>query len=336
MKTTEIGNTSLKISQMTLGCWCFGGDSNSYWGAQSQEECNALVRTAIERGINCFDTAFMYNDGAAERSLGKAIQGGLREKMIICNKIPFQPREALPTYEKLVRNSLERLGTDYVDMLLIHWPSNDKDLLRANLEHLQKMKELGMARHIGVSNFGVGQMEIVREMGIEICINEIAYNMMHRGAEMAVFPYARKHNIGIMAYMPLMQGILTGKYASLEEIPIARRRTLHFDSSTNDQIRHGGKGMEKEFKQFLTDLHALSEQSGLSCSVLSIAWMLTHQEVSTVLGGCRNLKQLEENITAFEAQLQDDLVNRLDEISQPIAAQCGANCDLWQWNSRIW
>lgn len=336
MEKVRLGNSDLLVSRMTLGCWTFGSDSNSYWGAQEKSESVALLNRAIELGVNYYDTAFAYNDGAAEIALGEAMSGGLREKMIICNKIPQLSYDALPTYEQQVRDSLKRLQTDYLDVLLMHWPCNDKDLLRANLEQLQRVKDKGLVRQIGVSNFGVGQMEIVREMGVEVCVNELAYNLIHRGAELAVLPYTGKHNIGVMAYMPLMQGILSGKYDSIEEIPVLRRRTLHFDSNGNSQIRHGGRGMEAELQQFLRDLKTVSVESGISCSDLCLSWILSRKEVTTVLAGCRTCKQLESNVRAIETRLPDDLVARLDAISAPIAALCGANCDLWQWNSRIW
>lgn len=194
----------------------------------------------------------------------------------------------------------------------------------------------GLVREIGVSNFGVGQMQLVKDMGIDICVNELAYNLIHRGAELAVFPYTEKNNIGIMAYMPLMQGILSGKYDTIEEIPVVRRRTLHFDSRKNDPIRHGGPGMEDALETFLADLKAVSKESGISCSTLCISWILSHSAVSTVLAGCRTTAQLEANVKAVETTLSADLVKRLDEISAPIASMCGANCDLWQWNSRVW
>lgn len=145
----------------------------------------------------------------------------------------------------------------------------------------------GLVREIGVSNFGVGQMQLVKDMGIDICVNELAYNLIHRGAELAVFPYTEKNNIGIMAYMPLMQGILSGKYDTIEEIPVVRRRTLHFDSRKNDQIAiRGGPGMEDALETFLADLKAVSKESGISCSALCISWILSHSAVSTVLAGC--------------------------------------------------
>lgn len=336
MEKVKLGNSDLMISRMTLGCWTFGSDANSYWGAQQKEDSVALLSRAIEMGVNYYDTAFVYNDGAAERALGEAICSGLREKMIICNKIPQLSYEALPTYEQQVRDSLKRLRTDYLDVLMMHWPCNDKDLLRANLEQLQKVKDKGLVREIGVSNFGVGQMEIAREMGVEICVNELAYNIIHRGAELAVLPYIGKHNIAVMAYMPLMQGILSGKYDTIDEIPPIRRRTLHFDSLGNESIRHGGRGMEAELQAFLRDLKAVSAESGYSCSTLCISWILSRSEISTVLSGCRTTAQLEANVKAVETTLPADLIRKLDEISAPIAALCGANCDLWQWNSRVW
>ena len=136
--------------------------------------------------------------------------------------------------------------------------------------------------------------------------------------------------------MPLMQGILSGKYDTIESIPLLRRRTLHFDSANNDQIRHGGRGMEPQLQAFLTELKAFSAECGIRCSELAIGWILSNPQITTVLAGCRTRRQLQENVAAIETKLTDDVVQRLNEISAPIANLCGANCDLWQWNSRIW
>lgn len=337
MDKVKLGKSDLMVSRMTLGCWTFGSDSSSYWGAQEKKESEALLNRAVECGVNFYDTAFAYNDGNAERELGKVIKKySLRDKMIICNKIPLQGYDELDRYEEKVRDSLKRLDTDVLDVLLMHWPCNDKELLKANLEKLQSVKDKGLVKEIGVSNFGVGQMQTALDMGVEITVNELAYNVIHRGAEKAVFPYTQKNDIGVMAYMPLMQGILSGKYSSIEEIPVVRRRTLHFDSQGNDQIRHGGRGMEKELGVFLSELKALAGRTGYSCSELCTSWILSRSAVSTVLGGARNIEQLESNIKAVETQLPDEIVKEMDAISAPIADLCGANCDLWQWNSRIW
>ncbi|MDO5021790.1 MAG: aldo/keto reductase [Eubacteriales bacterium] len=336
MEMVKLGNSNLMVSRMTLGCWSFGGGSNSYWGKQEAKESEALLHAAVDMGVNYYDTAFVYNDGESEKALGDIISHGLREKMIICNKIPQLSYDELPKYEQMVHDSLSRLKTDYLDVLLMHWPCNDKDLLRANLEQLQKVKDKGLVREIGVSNFGVGQMIIVNEMGIDICVNELAYNVIHRGAELAIFPYTEKNNISVMAYMPLMQGILAGKYDSTDEIPPTRRRTIHFDSRKNDLIRHGGQGMEPEVQQFITDLKALSKETGISCSELCISWVLSNKAVSTILVGIRNIEQLKANVKAMEIKLPEDIIARLNDLSAPIAELCGPNCDFWQWNSRVW
>lgn len=337
MDKVKLGKSDLMVSRMTLGCWTFGSDSSSYWGAQEKAESEALLNRAVELGVNFYDTAFAYNDGNAERELGKVVKKySLRDKMIICNKIPQQSWDDIDKYEEKVKDSLKRLDVDVLDVLLMHWPCNDKDLLKANLEKLQMVKDKGLVREIGVSNFGVGQMEIAKELGIEITVNELAYNVIHRGAEKAVFPYTEKNNIAVMAYMPLMQGILSGKYNSIEEIPVIRRRTLHFDSQGNDQIRHGGRGMEKELEVFLKELRKLSQETGYKCSELCTSWILSRSAVTTVLGGARNIEQLESNVKAIETKLSDEIIKKMDELSSPIASLCGANCDLWQWNSRIW
>ncbi len=337
MKKKQLGQSSLSVSQLTVGCWSFGGDKDSYWGLQEQSDVNKLVHTALDQGVNFFDTAFGYNDGQSEISLGKALLGR-RQEAIICNKIPIQPQAKLADYEKTVSDSLRRLQTDYLDLLMIHWPSKDEELLKSNLAALKSMQDKGLVREIGVSNFATRTMEIARQMGLKLAANEFAYNLMSRGMETEVLPYCSKNGIGVAAYMPLMQGILTGKYDSIAAIPQLRRRTIHFVCKGNPTARHGGPGAETELLELLVGLKQESAKTGISQSHLAIAWLLAKPGVSTVIAGCRDNDQLLDNIKAAQTSLSEDTLAALDRTSQPLAEKLAGQLDLWQLDedSRVW
>jgi aryl-alcohol dehydrogenase-like predicted oxidoreductase len=337
MKRVPLGSSGLLVSPLTVGCWSFGGDADSYWGAQSQADVDDLVRSALDRGVNFFDTAFGYNDGRSEESLGRALVG-LRHQAVICNKIPLQPLEALPRYEQIIRDSLRRLGTDWIDVMMIHWPAGDESVLRANLDALVQVRERGLIRQIGVSNFGLGSLAVSRDMGINVVANEFAYNLLARAPENAVIPWCIEHRIGLAAYMPLMQGILAGKYRTVDEIPPQRKRSIQFDNVGNPQARHGGRGAEAELFAVLGRLGELSEQTGLSRSELAIAWLAGRPGVSTIIAGCRNTAQLMENAAAVEIELAPAVSAALDAASEPLKEQLGDNLDLWQLGSasRVW
>jgi myo-inositol catabolism protein IolS len=338
MKQVQLGRSDLFVSQLTVGCWSFGGNANDYWGAQDQGEVDDLVKVALDRGVNFFDTAFGYNEGRSEMSLGQALQG-MRSQAIICNKIPIQPMARLPEYKAMVEASLKRLGTDVIDVMMIHWPVKDEPLLRANLEALHRVQQAGLIRQIGVSNFGIRTMEIAAEMGVTVIVNEFAYNLMSRAPEYEILPYVCSHQIGFAAYMPLMQGILTGKYKTIEEIPNVRRRSLHFDSCKNPEItQHCTRGAEAEVMLLLDNLGRLQAETGLQPGQVAMAWLLAKPGMSTAMAGCRNVRQLEENVAGAELVLDPDLVTYLDEISRPLKEKLGNNVDLWQSGdqSRIW
>lgn len=337
MDLVRLGASDLRVSRLTLGCWSFGGDAQSYWGAQAQSVVDAVVAEALDQGVNFFDTAFIYNDGQSEESLGKAL-AGKRQRAVICNKIPVQPFEALPSYEKAVQDSLRRLGTDAVDVLMLHWPTKDEALLRANLEALDGVRRKGMARAVGVSNFGVRTLEIAREMGLDIAVNEFAYNLVSRGMEGAILPYCRAQNIAVAAYMPLMQGLLSGRYKRAADMPPLRTRTIHFDNANNPDARHGGPGAEAEVFACIDRLTALAAENGISPAQLALAWLLSKPGLQTAIVGCRNVAQLRENIAGAAFAPPQAVLDALDAASAPILAKLGDNCDLWQLDgqSRIW
>ena len=337
MEKIQLGNSGLKVSRIMVGCWSFGGGDGSYWGEQNQADVDALVSQALDQGINFFDTAVAYNEGKSEVSLGKALKGR-RKEAVICDKILIQEKDQLKNYESTLRECLKRLDTDFIDLMMIHWPTSDADLLKENLEALLNAQKQGIIREIGVSNFSLGTLEIARGMGVNVAANEIGYNLMSRGIEKEVLPYCRKHKIGIFAYSPLMQGILTGKYQKLLDIPPMRRRTVHFSNMGNPECKHGGPGADAEVEAFLKGLRAISEQTGISCSTLSLAWVCHQEGVACVIAGCRSVEQLRENVASIGTKISAETLKALTDLSQPVFDKIGEYLDWYRGsaNPRVW
>lgn len=336
MKRLQLNKSGMEASGIAVGTWSFGGDSSSYWGLQTQEAVDSLVSKALDEGINLFDTAIAYNQGKSEDALGRALEGK-RDKAVIINKIPVQSMEELPFAEQKIYDSLKRLRTDYIDIMMMHWPSKNPEQMAGNLDVLKRLRDKGCIREIGVSNFGPGALEFAKKQGVDVVLNEIAYNLMTRGAEFSVLPYCQQNDIKVAAYMPLMQGILTGRYMSVSEIPAQRRRTLHFSQENNPAIRHGGNGYEKTLEKLLVDLRALAEETGIEARVLCMAWLQQIPEISVTMVGCRSIEQLDENIAATKVVLSQDVVDSLNRISENLKQEMGSNMDLWQGgeNSRV-
>jgi myo-inositol catabolism protein IolS len=330
MEWRACGRSNLKLPVLGVGVWSFGGGPDDYWGAQSERDADAVVGRAIELNCAYFDTAEVYNDGASERALGKLLKGR-RGKAVIGTKV--SPQNADPaTLRQHCDASLTRLETDYVDLYMVHWPIPSPAVADA-FATLAELRDEGKIRHIGISNFGVQQMAEALATGAQIAVNQLGYSLLTRAIELEMAPFCQEKGIGVMAYMPLMQGILTGKYQSADDVPEERARSRHF-SGEREGSRHGEPGVEKEMFAALDGLRAMSEETDIPMADLALAWCASNPAVSCVLAGARNVKQLEENARGVSTKLSDEMVSQLNAISDPVMQGMGPNPDMWQGGER--
>ncbi|TBL78193.1 aldo/keto reductase [Paenibacillus thalictri] len=348
MKKRQLGSSGLEVSVLGLGCWQFGG--GSYWGEQDQKDVDEVVHLALEQGINYFDTAEVYNDGDSEISLGKALKG-IRHQAVIGSKISTAHVRA-DVLKAHCEASLKRLQTDYIDLYMLHWPinplavkhfTNDPEMIASPpnvqevFETLRTLQQEGKIRHIGISNHGVKQMEEVAHTGVPVVANELAYNLLSRAIEEKVLPLCRERNIGIIGYMPLQQGLLAGKFGSLDEIRPQQARTRHFHHSRGAGTRHGEEGAEAEMIQALRDIKALSGELGVHMITLSLAWAIANEAVTTTIVGSRNAAQLQLNAAAASYEISRETMDKLNEITDPVLRKLGDNPDYYENrnNSRV-
>jgi len=320
------GASGLEISVLGLGCWMFGGDEGDYWGGYTDAEAYDLISAALDMGVNYFDEAEMYNAGRSEEALGRALKGR-REKAVIGTKI--NPLHCEPaTLRKHCEASLRRLQTDYVDIYMVHWPIRDIPIEPA-FEMLGQLQSEGKIRVIGVSNFGPIDLAAALSTGVQIGLNQLHYNLFSRAIEVELLPLCQKNGVGVMSYMSLLQGILSGKYATIDEIPEIRLRTRHFRGD-RPQSRHGGPGAEPEVNKALAEIRELAQETGLAMEQLALGWVAAKPGVSCVLVGARNAEQLRSNYEGVTRALPDDVVKRLDEITDPLLRILGSSPDYWQ------
>jgi aryl-alcohol dehydrogenase-like predicted oxidoreductase len=340
MRTRPCGSSDLALPVLGNGCWAFGG--GAYWGAQRQADVDAVAAAALDRGVTYFDTAEAYNDGASETSLGLALRGK-RARALIGTK--FGPHNAAPARLRAsCEASLARLGTDHVDLYMLHWPINasalrhyttDPELLTApaRLEDavatLQALVKEGKVRHFGVSNFGVRQIGELAALGARPAVNQLPYSLLSRGIELEILPACRSQGIGTIGYMALMQGLLSGKFTSIDALPSARTRTRHF-AGTRAGSRHGGPGFEAETRQALLDLQAIAGDLGVPMAELAVAWSIATGAVTCTLVGCRDVAQLEENARAAELVVPPEIQERLDAATVLLRDRLGATVDYFQ------
>lgn len=340
----KLGESDIFITPITIGCWSFGG--GEYWGKQSWRDVHDVVNTALDAGINAFDTAEMYNNGESEYSLGKALKGR-REQAVIISKIG--PSNCYYVREHCIE-SLKRLGTDYLDVYMIHWPINKLSVehftsdkrsidtlptIEETCAQLNELKKEGLIRAIGMSNFGQEQMKEILATDTRIAVNEISYNIVSRAIEAEIVPFCMKNNISIIGSMGLQQGLLAGIYRVPDDVPPHQAHSRHFSQKRGEGIsRHNEAGVEKELFEVLEQLQRIADELHISMAQLSIAWTLKKPFMTSTLIGSRNLKQLKSNMEALFLELSDDTERLIDDISQPILDLLGNNPDYYENTSR--
>ena len=302
-------------------------------GSARDRDDAAIIAQALESGVNYFDTAEGYNDGRSEAASGRALAGRRARSDHRHEDQPAEHRAggAPPALEA----SLRRLGVDTIDIYMVHWPITDYPVADA-FATLADLRAEGKIRAIGVSNFGPTQLAEALATGVPIEVNQLGYGLLNRIIEFEILPVCRQHGIGVAAYMPLMQGLLTGRWRSADEIPLTRRRTRHF-SSDRPGTRHGEPGVEAEVFAALDGIALLAEAQGMPMADMALAWAAAQPGVTTVIVGTRTPAQLDESLRGIGRTLSPDVLAELDRLTQPVKAKLGSNADLWQSgaNSRI-
>ncbi len=325
MRMRKLGRTDIQVSVICQGCWSIVGGFN--WGPQDRNDSINALRSAFDAGINFFDTASAYGDGESEQLIAQALAGH-RDEMVIATKV----RRADLAPQRLRQScdeSLRRLRTDFVDLLQIHWPSREVPL-DDSLAEMEKLEQEGKVRAIGVSNFGKGYLEPAIQTA-DIHSNQIAYNLLFRGCEEYVQPRCDEHDISILCYSPILQGILAGKFASADEVPEDRARTRHF-SGDRPHAQHDESGCEAEVFAAVDRIARVCADLGKPMARVALAWLLAQPAVTSVLAGARNAAQAADNAAAGDLVLDESIVAALSEATEPVKDALGQSIDMWQSN----
>jgi aryl-alcohol dehydrogenase-like predicted oxidoreductase len=339
MEMRQCGRSGLRLSALGIGCWEFGG--GEYWGEHSQADANAAVRRAVSLGISYFDTAEVYNEGRSEESLGRALQGVPRDRVVVGTKIA--PSNTEP--DVLVEHceaSLRRLRTDYVDLYMVHMPITPpaiahftKRLVRPSVPDafstLLKLQEQGKIRYIGVSNFGVERLNEAMSFGAGIAANQLAYNLLARAIELEILPHCWKVGVGVIGHMTLMQGLLADLYPTLDDVPLWQRRTRHFNPRRAGALcRHGEEGAEEETMQAITAIRAIAARHGMKTAEIAVRWALAGKGITCSLVGCRNAEEVEADATAASEPLAPEIVEELNAATLPLLQKLGPSFDYYE------
>ena len=308
-----LGNSGLKISEITYGNWLTHGSQ------VENDVATQCVRAALENGITTFDTADVYANTAAETVLGEALKGERRESLEIFTKVywPTGPRGKNDTglsrkhIMESVNGSLRRLQTDYVDLYQAHRYDTETPL-EETMQAFADVVRQGKALYIGVSEWTAEQIRaghaLATDLGIQLISSQPQYSMLWRVIEGEVVPACEELGISQIVWSPIAQGVLTGKYLPGQEPPAGSRATD--EKGGADMIQ---RFMRDDVLTRVQGLRPLAEEAGLTTAQLAVAWVLQNPNVAAAIVGASRPEQVTENVKAAGVRLEDSLMARIDQ-----------------------
>jgi aryl-alcohol dehydrogenase-like predicted oxidoreductase len=305
MRYRPFGRTGLQVSVVGFGCWPMAGDR---YGAIEDDEAVKAIHRALERGVNCVDTAPAYGGGHSEEVVGHALAGRRRDVILVtkCGVRVPPPGQPGPLRDASRANilrevdaSLERLRTDWIDVLLIHWPDGGTPF-EETMRALDEVVSSGRARFVGVSNFtGAMMAECMRTRRVDVL--QAGYHLLDRRQETETFPYCLAHGIGVMGYGSLGHGLLTGAFTATTTFEPARDWRAN-GVALGQPIFRG-----ENFRANVAVVERLRREvagpRGVSLSQLALAWVLGHPAISTALVGARTPAEVDANDAGAELDL---------------------------------
>jgi aryl-alcohol dehydrogenase-like predicted oxidoreductase len=309
MQTKQFGKTGMQITPIGLGAWAIGGGQwESSWGPQDDQESIVTIRRALDLGINWIDTAAVYGLGHSETIVGKAIKG--RERPFIFTKSSLVWDEhghvghslKADSLRREVEASLKRLDIDVIDLYQIHWPDPASDI-EEGWSTLAALKQEGKVRHIGVSNFSVEQMQRAEKIA-PVETLQPPYSLVYPNVEKEILPYSQRHNIGVIVYSPMASGLLTGS--------MTRKRIANMPD--DDWRKQGTEFQEPRLSRnlALADLlTVIGKAHNVTAGVVAIAWTLHNPAVTAAIVGSRHPGQVDETIAASEFRLSESEYERI-------------------------
>ncbi|MCC6679372.1 MAG: aldo/keto reductase [Phycisphaeraceae bacterium] len=303
MDQRRLGNTEFRVTSIGLGCVTFGREidpDNSF----------AVMDRAVERGINLFDTAEVYGEGASESLVGQWLQSrNMRDAIVLATKVimPMTREHILSAAEQ----SLARLRTDRIDLYQLHGWDHDTPL-EETCAALAQLQHQGKIKAVGVSNLTLAQLErmiaLQRDMNLPTTAAvQPRYSLVSREIEADMLPYCEMHNLGVLAYSPLGAGFLTGKYSKIGPLPSGAR----FDIKPAHQNIY----FHDKLFAIVDRLKAYAQQIDQPLPRIALSWALGRPRVTAVLIGARNPQQVDQSFDADALHLTDEQLAELDRLS---------------------
>ncbi len=327
MEYRNLGETDLKVSTIAFGAWAAGG---WMWGGNDSNAAIKAIQAAYDLGVTSIDTAPIYGQGASEEIVGKAIKELPRDKIQILTKFGmrwdlkkgdfafpsknndgkeidiyrYAGRESI---KKEIDDSLQRLGTDYIDLYQIHWPESTTSI-QESFETVAELIREGKVRYAGVCNYNVDQMKEA-EKYVKLASNQVPFSMVNRGIENEIVSHCIKNHKSILAYSPMERGLLTGKMKPGQKFDEGDHRAKN-PYFTDESIA--------KTNVFLEKIRPMAEEKGVTLAQLVLKWTTARPGITIALAGARNAEQSVQNAKSMAISLSKDEISIIDKELQKL------------------
>lgn len=304
----KIGHSNVSLFPIGIGTNAVGG--HNLYPHLDEDVGKDLVRTALTKGIQLLDTAFVYGNGRSEELIGQVIKEFDRKNIVIATKAAHRyvnnqvVLDNSPSFlKKSVDDALQRLQTDYIDIFYIHFPDDHTPKDEA-VAALQEVKQTGKIKAIGVSNFSLTQLKEANKQGwVDVVQDE--YNLLNRQNEKQLFPYCVEHSISFIPYFPLASGLLTGKYHEDVTFPAGDLR--------NEQDNFKGQKLKTNLAK-VAKLSEIAKKYHVEITHVVLAWYLARPEITAIIPGAKTAHQVEDNLRVTSFHLTKDEVEFIDKL----------------------
>jgi aryl-alcohol dehydrogenase-like predicted oxidoreductase len=301
----------VRMSAIGLGTWQFGSKDWGYGSQYADVEAGHILERALDLGINLIDTAEIYGRGNSERIVGKALGDRRKEAFVATKVLPIAPTASY--VEKHGRKSAERLGIDVIDLYQVHWP-NPVIPIAQTMEGMRRLQKAGVIVDAGVSNFSLARWRAAEDaLGSPVLSNQVNYSLVARKPDAELVPYAQANERIVIAYSPLGQGLLSGRYDSANPpTGSARLNNPLFLPENLDRAR-----------PLVESVRAVATAHGATPAQVALAWVISHPNV-VAIPGASSVAQLEANIAAADLELTIDEIASLTRASDAFTPPSGA------------
>lgn len=307
----QLGKSGIVVPALGVGIWSWG--DKSIWGygtSYTRADISQAYKACLDAGLNFFDTAELYGGGESERILGECMREDNRPIIIASKFAPFPTRFSASKLLDALDATLERLGVQSIDLYQIHWPYTFLNKI-ALMDMMVKAYNAGKIRAIGVSNYNVKQMQEARarlaRYGIPLASNQVHYSLLHRKPENnGVLDACRELDVALIAYSPLQQGLLTGKYRAGQKIAMTgmRRFSRAYSTSSLNKI-----------EPLLRTMETIGNARNKTTAQVALNWLLTKDEHIIPIPGAKNQRQATDNAGAIGWRLSEDEFRQVDQAS---------------------